>query len=117
MKPLQKLSNLKKIDASHNIIESLEGFCSTNNRVQSIILFHNNLKDSEELLIFKDFNQIVEIVFERNGKSNPFCDHKKEYLKYLREALTASRFSLKTVDDIDSKDIEKIFVEKESVIE
>lgn len=47
LKCIGGLSNLKKIDASQNIIESLEGFTSSNNQLQSIILFQNNLTELE----------------------------------------------------------------------
>ncbi len=44
--------------------------------MQSLVLFQNNLRRIDELSVFKNFNKMVEICFERGSKSNPFCENR-----------------------------------------
>jgi hypothetical protein len=63
LKAIEHLSKLQRIDASQNLIESLDGFGSGNNQLQVVVLFQNNLKDLEELTLFKQFNKLTELCF------------------------------------------------------
>ena len=60
---------------------------------------------------------MVEICFERNNKSNPFCEDRELYHQELKEGLTGSKGTLRKVDEMSGEQLQRFYHEKRSIIE